>query len=245
MHVNGTLDLKETKRIKDRINNIKDDILEGVRIRARVKEQVEGEVASSSLLGKQSTNKNKPYISEIKTEHASGDFEIDTILNNQINISKYVTSYYTNLYSKSITDKKCQDWFLSFIDKSISDSDNNELVREISDDEILLTMKAFSTNKSPGIDGIPIEFYLKFFNIIKNEFCEVVRNSLRMESLTESQRKAIIILIFKGGDCKLISSWRPISLICVDTKILAKLIAHRIRLVLNKCISQEQYCGKD
>ena len=190
---------KRNEKIKDRINNIKDDILEGVRIRARVKEQVEGEIASSSLLGKQSTNKNKPYISEIKTEHDSGDFEIDTIQNNQINISKYVTSYYTNLYSKSITDKKWQDWFLSFIDKSISDSDNNELVREISDDEILLTMKAFSTNKSPGIDGIPIEFYLKFFNVIKNEFCEVVRNSLRMESLTKSQRKAIIILMFKRG----------------------------------------------
>ena len=50
-------------------------------------------------------------------------------------------------------------------------------------------MKALNTNKSPVIDGIPIEFYLKFFNIIKNQFCEVLRNSLQMNRLTESQKK--------------------------------------------------------
>ena len=106
-------------------------------------------------------------------------------------------------------------------------------------------MKALNTNKSPGIDGLLIEFYLKFYNIIKNEFCEVLCNSLKINCLTESQRKALIILLFKGGDIRLISSWRPISLICVDTKILSKLIAHRIGMVLNKCISQEQFCGKE
>ncbi|CAL4115984.1 unnamed protein product, partial [Meganyctiphanes norvegica] len=37
----------------------------------------------------------------------------------------------------------------------------------------------------------------------------------------------------------------PISLICVDTKLLSKLIAHRVKKVLYKCVSQEQYCGKE
>ena len=189
LHVNGTLDLKETKKLKDRINNIKEDILEGVRVRARIKEQVEGEVASSSLLGKLSTNKYKPFISEIKTENSESGHEINTLLNDQNNISNYITNFYKNLYSKPITEKNRQNWFLNFIDKSINDADNVELTREITDEEIFLIMKALDTNKSPGIDGLPIEFYLKFYNIIKNEFCEVLLNSLQLNCLTKSQKK--------------------------------------------------------
>ena len=245
LHENGNLDIGETKRYKDKINNLKEEILEGVRVRARIKEQVEGEVASSSLLGKQSVNKHKPFITEILTEQNLDGFEVNTKLNNQSDISKYITSYHENIYREVATSKRKQDWFLAFIDKIITDLDNEELTKYISDEEIYLIIKSFDPNKSPGIDGLPIEFYIKFFNIIKVEFCQVLRNCLLKNMLSESQRKAIIILLFKGGDCNLISSMRPISLICVDIKILSKLIAKRIEPFLHKCISQEQYCGKN
>ena len=52
MHATGELDMKEVKRLKEKINGLKDQILEGVKIRARVKEQIEGETPSSTLLGK-------------------------------------------------------------------------------------------------------------------------------------------------------------------------------------------------
>ena len=52
-------------------------------------------------------------------------------------------------------------------------------------------------NKSPGIDGLPIEIYLKFWNIIKNEFCEIIENMINGEKLQENQRKAIIVLYIK------------------------------------------------
>ena len=196
-------------------------------------------------MGKQSNNIYKPLISEIITECSLGGFQQDFTLSNQGEISKYITSYYEDIYNEATIDENRQAWFLSFIDTSINDSDNEELIRYVSDEEILLIMKQFNLNKSPGIDGLPIEFYIRFFNVIKDEFCQVLRNSLISENLTESQRKALIILLYKGGDQKLISSWRPISLICVDTKILSKLIAHRVKKVLYKCISQEQYCGKE
>ena len=58
-----------------------------------------------------------------------------------------------------------------------------------------------------------------------------------------SQKKAVIVLILKGRDYSLLSSWRPISLICVDVKIISKIIALRIKPLLSKCISSEQFCG--
>ena len=136
-----------------------------------------------------------------------------------------------------------QDWFLSFVKRSITESDNDMLTSEIGEEEIFLILNSFSKNKSPGIDGIPIEFYLKFFTLIKFELCEVLNYILNGNKLSETQRKALIVLLFKGGDSNLISSWRPISLICVDTKIISKVLASRIKPFLPKCLSEEQYCG--
>ena len=52
-------------------------------------------------------------------------------------------------------------------------------------------------------------------------------------------------MLFKGGDSKLLSSFRPISLICVDTKVISKIIANRLKPLMKQCISKEQYCGTD
>ena len=71
----------------------------------------------------------------------------------------------------------------------------------------------------------------------------MIRNTFSIGNLTDSQKKAIVILLFKGGDCQLLSSWRPISLICVDTKVMSKMIANRMKPLMNKCISVEQYCN--
>ena len=73
----------------------------------------------------------------------------------------------------------------------------------------------------------------------------MIRDSILGQGLMDTQRKAIIVLIFKGGNCELISSWRPISLICVDTKIISKILAARIKPLLSKCVSREQYCGSE
>ena len=243
-HNNGQLDLTETKRLKSKINDIKEKIMEGVSIRARIKEQTEGERPSSSLLSKQSSSKAKTKISEIKTEYYD-DTSTNTVLNSQVSIMNYITESFQNQYEDVAIDKNKQDWFLSFIEKCVSENDNKSLISFISDEEIYLTIKSFNNNKSPGIDGLPIEFYINFFHIIRTEFCEMIRNSFRIKKLTDSQRKAIIILLFKGGDCKLLSSRRPISLICVDTKIMSKIIANRLKPIMKCCISNEQFCGSE
>ena len=218
--------------------------MEGVSIRARIKEQTEGERPSSSLLSKQSSSKAKTKISEIKTEYHD-DTSTNTVLNSQVSIMNYITESFQNQYEDVATDKNKQDWFLSFIEKCVTKNDNKSLISFISDEEIYLTIKSFNNNKSPGIDGLPIEFYINFFHIIRTEFCEMIRNSFRIKQLIDSQRKAIIILLFKGGDCKLLSSRRPISLICVDTKIMSKIIANRLKPIMKSCISNEQFCGSD
>ena len=49
--------------------------------------------------------------------------------------------------------------------------------------------------------------------------------------LSESQRTAIISLIFKKGDAKLLKNYRPISLTNWDYKIIAFCLANQIQSV--------------
>ena len=132
-HNNGQLDLTETKRLKSKINDIKENIMEGVSIRARIKEQTEGERPSSSLLSKQSSSKAKTKISEIKTEYYD-DTSTNTVLNSQVSIMNYITESFQNQYEDVAIDKNKQDWFLSFIEKCVSENDNKSLISFISDE---------------------------------------------------------------------------------------------------------------
>jgi len=56
-------------------------------------------------------------------------------------------------------------------------------------------------------------------------------------------RKAVITLIQKKGDTEDLSKWRPISLQNCDSKILAKIIANRLRPNLEILTLQTQACS--
>lgn len=59
--------------------------------------------------------------------------------------------------------------------------------------------------------------------------------------MSVSQKQSIITLLPKRDkDTRLLKNWRPISLLNVDYKIMAKCIAIRLKLVLTKIISENQ-----
>ena len=56
-------------------------------------------------------------------------------------------------------------------------------------------------NKSPRIDGIPIEFYKEFLTRIENDLLQLYQNILQNEKeTTKTMKQAIITLIPKKED---------------------------------------------
>ena len=54
-------------------------------------------------------------------------------------------------------------------------------------------------NKSPWIDGIPLEYYLFYWDIIKTELCDIYNNIIHSLMLENRHNLGIISLIYKGG----------------------------------------------
>ena len=96
-------------------------------------------------------------------------------------------------------------------------------------------------NKSPGNDGLTKEFYETFWEEIKIPLCKSITKSLQNGELSTSQRQTVIKLIEKKDkDKKLIKNWRPISLFNIDTKLICKVLAERLKKVLLSLIFKNQ-----
>ena len=97
------------------------------------------------------------------------------------------------------------------------------------------------SNKSPGQDGICVEFYKVYWNDVKNDVLEVFVHGLNNKLLAYSQYMAVIIkLLYKKGNRQDIRNWRPLSLFNVDFKILSKALAERIKHILPEMIYTDQ-----
>ena len=99
-------------------------------------------------------------------------------------------------------------------------------------------MKTMKNNSSPGIDGITAAWYKMFWCKIKHLVHESLTTSFQIGSLSPSQRKGIIIIIYKGkGHRNKLTNWRPIT---VDYKLLTKVIANRLNDIIKYIIHDDQ-----
>ena len=97
---------------------------------------------------------------------------------------------------------------------SLSQEDSKVCDEEIIKQEVVLTMKSFSNNKSPGNDGLTKQFCEIFWEKLTQPFKKSSNQTKGSKKLVTSQRQAVIKLIEKKdkGNC-LISNWRRISLL--------------------------------
>ena len=98
-----------------------------------------------------------------------------------------------------------------------------------------------SNNKSLENNGLTKEFYETFWEGLKKPLCDSITEACHRGELSHSQKQAVIKLIEKKDrDKKFIKNWRPISLLNIDTKLISKVLAERLKNVLPSLISSDQ-----
>ena len=130
-------------------------------------EKVEGERVSAYLIKQQAQVKSRKLIESLKTEEGViENLEADIILKGKDSINMYIEKYYEKLYQREDFDVEYQEWFLRLVNDTLTDNEINSLGENVTNDEIFKAIKDMNINKAPGLDGIPIEFYLKYWDII-------------------------------------------------------------------------------
>ena len=95
-----------------------------------------------------------------------------------------------------------------------------------------------ANNKSPGVDGLTTEFCKCFWSDLKLPLYESYLYSFEHGKLDGGQRRGLLNLIPKPNkDLRLSKSWRPVSLLATDYKILTKALSIKLHKVIPSLIN--------
>ena len=124
---------------------------------------------------------------------------------------------------------------LKNVSARVDPSDQSSIGNEITLEELSNALQSLPTSKSPGSDGLSVEFYARFWTFLGPKLVLVLNHSFEIGLLPESQRDCLIRLIYKKDDKRDLKNWRPISLLNVDYKLCAKVLSERLRGLLDQC----------
>ena len=190
-------------------------IAQGAIVRSRATWYEYGEKSNKYFLNLENSRKEKSCIRKLNTEN-------DKSTTNP----KEIQLFYANLYDKKVDhlDENLIEPFLGTVNTSkLTDEQRDSIDKQLTLSECFAALKTFKKNKTPGNDGLTVEFYLAFWPLVGKCLVECLNFAHLHGELSTSQKQAMITLIEKKDeDKRLLKNWRPISLINMDVKIASK-----------------------
>ena len=222
--------------IKAKLDALYEYKAEGIITRSRVRWYEKGEKNTQYFLRLQKRNFSRKTIRKLRIQNIE--------VTDPHKILQEQRRFYQTLYQSRNVNLDSQEANYFFSQPNIprlSDFDKQSCEGELTINECKDVLKTFDNGKTPGNDGLPIEFYKTFWDVVGKYFVECMNYGFNAGEMTSSQKQAIITLIDKKGkDREYLENWRPISLVNVDVKIASKVIAHRIKKILPDLIHYNQ-----
>ena len=101
-------------------------------------------------------------------------------------------------------------------------------------------LTGMKNNKSPGYDGLTVEFYKTFWQDLSDLMINSFNESFHDGKLTEMQNTSVLSLIQKKNEHTYLKNYRPISLTNVGYRILTFALSMCLQKVITTIISTEQ-----
>eukprot|EP00253_Pinus_taeda_P007045 PITA_07045 len=130
--------------------------------------------------------------------------------------------------------------FLNIIENKISETQNGELDKEITREEIEWSIRSMPLDKAPGPDGFSASFYKTHWDIIKKDYIRMAKNFYTKCKMGSSIKSSHLALIPKEPNPQTFGRFKPISLCNVSYKIITKILANRLKKILPSLISENQ-----
>ncbi|PNY08829.1 cysteine-rich receptor-like protein kinase [Trifolium pratense] len=123
---------------------------------------------------------------------------------------------------------------------SIIEADAYYLERPFDEEEVKQAVWECDNFKSPGPDGINFGFIKDLWADIKGDFMRFLLEFYSNGRLVKGSNYTLIVLITKVENPQRIADYRPISLVGCMYKVLAKVLANRLKSVIGKVTSETQ-----
>ncbi|CAI5976625.1 unnamed protein product [Closterium sp. NIES-65] len=198
---------------------------------AGVQQEVFGEVSSKVLSSRISSQRAQTTIEEIsyKGECFVGEREVLTA----------ASRYFTEAFAAQESEAK-EAWRVD--PAKVLGLPEKELLRAPwTEEEVRLAIRQLPKGKAPGLDGLPKEIFEENWDLLGPHFFAFTKDFEKSATLPSSLTTAVTILLHKKGDKARLENYRPITLLSAAYKIVAKVLANRIKKVLPLVISEHQF----
>ena len=153
-------------------------------------------------------------------------------------IEHIIVDYYKELFSSS--QPRELEEVLGGVDWVVTEDMNLQLGAEFTVAKVELALKQMGPLKAPGPDGMAPIFYQSYWHIVGNDITTAVLACLKDGSLLKKINHTHICLIPKVQNPESVKDFRPISLCNVLYKLVAKVLANRLKKILPTIISETQ-----
>ena len=155
---------------------------------------------------------------------------------------RHAVEFYSGLFGAEDCDVHCTEELLEGLPQ-LSPRERDLLDIDLSLEELTTAVDQMASGRSPGLDGLPIDFFKTLWNIIGPDLHEVFLDCLKSGLLPVSCRRAVLSLLPKKGDLALLKNWRPVALLCTDYKVLSRALSNRLKEHLAMLVHMDQtYC---
>ena len=191
---------------------------------AKIRKKRERNIAAESA---KSNCKNFWSYINFKRKTRSGVAELHTKSRGKVNVSstdvdkaEVLGEFFSSVFTIE-SDEKYPE--MDTITPSVP-FDNNKFET----DDVNKLLKSLNTSKSPGPDQIHPKVLNELADVIDVPLCIIFNSSFESATVPEAWKVGQISALFKKGDKKFASNYRPVSLTSVICKTMEKLVRQRI-----------------
>ena len=225
--------VKKLQEKKDELQEIRKTKMDGIALRSKARWASQGE-------------KVNRYFCNMEKRHFVSKQMLKLVTNQGITLTssddmlEETRTFYEKLYSK----QNVKDMDILKYAKDLPKLDELEaanLEGMITRQEATEALKGMQNDKSPGTDGMTVNFFKFFWKDIGGFVVRSINEGFKRGEMSITQKEGIIVCLPKEEKPReYLKNWRPISLLNVAYKIGSACIANRIKAVLPKLINEDQ-----
>ncbi|CAI5962635.1 unnamed protein product [Closterium sp. NIES-65] len=194
--------------------------------------ELHGEIPSPYLSAKVKIRKNKTVIKEVqyKGERFYGSQEV----------LRAASDHFRESFSEQ-TGTERQEGGTVEVATSLPGDAAARLCAPWTERGVKEALAGLPRGKSPGRDGLPPELFRAHWDLLGGPLIEFAKRFERTGHLDEALSTAVTVLLHKKGPTDQLGNYRPITLLSTIYKVLAKVLANRLKKELHLVISEDQH----
>ncbi|KAJ3581409.1 hypothetical protein NHX12_016674 [Muraenolepis orangiensis] len=187
----GYIEILKEKKMA--LANLLDVKVQGALVRSRFLNTNEMDAPTSFFFGLEKKNGQRRVIHSL----LSGTGQEIT---EPSQIRRRAVSFYSTLYTSEYEEgETLSEGFCNGLPQ-VSEEANSQLEGPLTIQELQTALQGMQGRRAPGIDGLSVEFYKAYWDVLSHDLLDVFNESLASGSMPVSCRRAVITLLPKKGN---------------------------------------------